>query len=282
MALNLMYITNRPDVALIAEEAGADRIFVDMEYIGKTERQGGMDTVQSRHTLQDVKAIASVLTRAELLVRVNPIHERTEEYESSEEEIDGAIASGAQMLMLPYFKTLEEVKTFLGYVNGRAKTMLLLETPEAVEIIDDILALDGIDCVHIGLNDLRLGYKMKFMFQPLADGTVDKLCEKLKAKGIPYGFGGIASLGRGKLPAEKIIKEHYRLGSTCAILSRSFCNVKDIDDLDVIHSIFIQGVKAIREYESVCRRSQATFEDNRMDVVQIVEQIVRELTGSKN
>ena len=35
MPLKLMYITNRPDVALIAEKNGVDRIFVDMEYIGK-------------------------------------------------------------------------------------------------------------------------------------------------------------------------------------------------------------------------------------------------------
>ena len=44
MALKLMYITNRPDVAKIAENSGVDRIFVDMEYIGKALRQGGMDT----------------------------------------------------------------------------------------------------------------------------------------------------------------------------------------------------------------------------------------------
>ena len=44
MALKLMYITNRPEVAQIAESAGVDRIFVDLEYIGKAQRQGGMDT----------------------------------------------------------------------------------------------------------------------------------------------------------------------------------------------------------------------------------------------
>lgn len=40
MPLKLMYITNCPDVARIAEQAGVDRIFVDMEYIGKAIRQG--------------------------------------------------------------------------------------------------------------------------------------------------------------------------------------------------------------------------------------------------
>ena len=36
------------------------------------------------------------------------------------------------------------------------------------------------------------------------------------------GFGGIARLGFGMLPAEHVIAEHYRLGSTAVILSRSF------------------------------------------------------------
>ena len=39
MPLNLMYITNRPEIARIAETAGVDRIFIDMEYIGNTVLQ---------------------------------------------------------------------------------------------------------------------------------------------------------------------------------------------------------------------------------------------------
>ena len=71
MPLNLMYITNRPDVAMIAERSGVDRIFVDMEYIGKRERQMCMNTVQSHHTVDDVKKIRSCLTKSQLLVRIN-------------------------------------------------------------------------------------------------------------------------------------------------------------------------------------------------------------------
>ena len=33
--IKLMYVTNNPQVASIAQEVGVDRIFVDMEYIGK-------------------------------------------------------------------------------------------------------------------------------------------------------------------------------------------------------------------------------------------------------
>ena len=59
--LKLMYITNNPDVAKIVDNAGVERIFIDMEYIGKSIRQGGMDTVQSHHTIEDISAIKKVV-----------------------------------------------------------------------------------------------------------------------------------------------------------------------------------------------------------------------------
>lgn len=275
--LKLMYITNRPDIAQIAESAGVDRIFVDLEYIGKSDRQGGMDTVQSHHTLDDVKKISDAITMSELLVRVNPIHNATEAYCSSEEEINKAIENGADFIMLPFFKTLKEIEQFLSYVNGRAKTMLLVETPEAVEILDDILELDGIDAIHIGLNDLSLGYGMKFMFELLSDGTVERLCTKIRAKYIDYGFGGIASLGKGMIPAEMIIREHYRLGSTCAILSRSFCNVERINHLGVISSTFVNGIREIRKFEAECEQHIGYFMNNKWELDCAVRKVSSEV-----
>ena len=276
MALKLMYITNNPEVAKIAEEAGVDRIFVDMEYIGKAKRQGGMDTVQSHHTVEDIKRIRETIHKAEIIVRVNPIHEASEEYCSSETEINDVIEAGADIIMLPYFKTLEEVTCFLKIINKRTRTMLLVETPEAVDIIDDILNLEGIDEIHIGLNDLSLGYGRKFMFELLADGTVEKLCVKFKMKGIPYGFGGIASIGHGELPAEDIIKEHYRLGSTCVILSRSFCNTEVIKEQNQIKCIFEDGIRGISEQERECENYASYFRNNKYLVADLVKKIIQE------
>lgn len=228
MAIKLMYITNRPEIAQIAESAGVDRIFVDLEFIGKSVRQKGLDTVQSHHSLEDVQKIRSAVTKAEVLARVNPIHEKSSEFISSEEEIKKVIDNGAKIVMLPYFKTVREVERFITAVNEKARTMLLIETPEAVNVIDEILTVKGIDEVFIGLNDLSLGYGKNFMFELLSDGTVDQLCRKFQDKNIPFGFGGIASIGKGMLPSENVLIEHYRLGSSCAILSRSFCNVNEI------------------------------------------------------
>ena len=109
MALKLMYITNKPAVAKIAEEVGVDWIFIDMEFIGKDSRQGGLDTVQNHHTIDDIRNIRKVITKSKLLVRVNPIHEALPDYPSSKEEIDAAINSGADIVMLPFYKTVKEV-----------------------------------------------------------------------------------------------------------------------------------------------------------------------------
>ncbi|MEE1013332.1 MAG: aldolase/citrate lyase family protein [Clostridia bacterium] len=275
MALKLMYITNDCEIARIVEDAGVDRIFLDLETIGKQERQGGMDTVQSKHTFADICTVKQVLHRAALLVRSNPIHT------GSEKELQKIIDCGAEIVMLPYFKTVEEVEKFLSYVNGRARTMLLFETPEAVEQVDEILQLDGIDEVFIGLNDLSLGYGKSFMFSLLADGTVERLCLKFRQKGIPYGFGGIAAIGTGTLPAEAILKEHYRLGSSSVILSRSFCNYEKVSDRREIKKIFDQGLKAMRSKEKEIEEYSRYFFENVSLVKEKIAQIADEMEARR-
>ena len=275
MALTLMYITNNVEVAQIAQRAGVDRIWIDMEYIDKEKRQGGLDTVKSHHTVEDIKKLRPYVTDAELLVRINPIHEATDAYCSTEDEIEQTIEAGADVIMLPMFKTASEVERFIKCVGRRTKTILLFETAESVENVDEILEIDGVDEVHIGLNDLHLSYKMDFMFELICDGTVKKLCDKFKAKGIKYGFGGIARVGYGMLPAEHIIAEHYHVGSTAAILSRGFCDANKVSDPKSIEDIFVDGIKNIRlKEEEVAVYSEAQYSENLEVITQKVAQIV--------
>ena len=144
-------------MARIAQAAGVDRIFVDMEYIGKAQRQGGMDTVQNHHTVEDVARLRPVLDQAELLVRVNPVHP------GSKEEIDRVIAAGADVIMLPMWQSVEEVQQFIRWVDGRAKTLLLLENQAAVDCLNRVVALPGVDEIHIGLNDLSISQGKNFV-----------------------------------------------------------------------------------------------------------------------
>ena len=274
--LNLMYITKHPEIARIAEEAGVDWIFVDMEFIGKDCRQGGLDTVQNHHTVEDVANIRAAVTKAKVLVRINPIHDTMDDYPSSEEEIEAVIQAGADIVMLPYFKTTEEVHRFIGYVGGRAKTCLLVETPEAADLLDQIVEIDGIDMIHIGRNDMHLALKMKFMFQLLTDGSVDKWTRIIAQKGIMYGFGGLASLNGGAVPGRMILKEHYRLRSQMVIVSRAFCNTDNMTDLDKVRSIFNNGIADIRKMENEMNKlSKEDFKNNHKAVCDAVGIIVK-------
>jgi len=276
MPLKLMYITNNPIIAKIAEMNGVDWIFVDLESIGKEQRQPNMDTVKSSHTISDILKVREVISKSKLLVRINSI------YEGSTEEIDQVISAGADIIMLPYFKSLDEVRFFVNYVGNRAQKCLLLETQEAVNILDDILKCNGIDYIHIGLNDLHLEMKRKFMFELLSDGTIENIANKIKNSTIHYGFGGIAQLGCGDLPAEYIIAEHYRLNSSMVILSRSFAPTNSKTHQKELEEIFSKGIKDIRSFEEkLIAKETGFFEINKMEIKKIVDKIVSKL-GEKS
>ena len=271
-----MYITNVPEVALIAEKAGVARIWIDLETLGKEERQKGMNTVKSHHVIEDVAAISNVIKIAEVLVRVNPWNK------NSIDEIEAVIDAGADRIMLPMWKSTEEVDSFLKTINNRVHTTLLLETKEAVDCLDTVLKNPLIDEIHFGLNDLHLSYGLIFMFELLSNGTVEILCKKCKDRGIPYGFGGIAKIGEGTLPAERIIMEHYRLGSTRAILSRSFCNTDEISDVEKIQTIFFENMRRLRAYEKMLgTKTDADYKKNTEAVKSCVNEIVRKAKEKK-
>ena len=271
--LKLMYITNDPAVAKIAADAGVGRIFIDMEVLGKAERQGGMDTVQSHHVPEDIARVREAIGRsAEIMARVNPLNP------NSQAEIDASVANGADVIMLPMWHTADDLKRFVQLVGGRARTMPLLETREAAENLPEALNVAGIDEMHIGLNDLHLSYHLKFMFQLLADGTVDRLGGQIKAAGIPFGFGGVGRPGSGTLPAEYILGEHVRLGSQFVILSRSFCDLRKITDRSSIEKTFTDGIADIRRVEQACQGwTNEQFAENKRRVAASVDKIVKGL-----
>ncbi len=274
MPLKLMYITNDDRVALIAEKYGVDRIWIDLETMGKEQRQKNFDSVKSHHSVDDIRRISPKLTTSEMLVRINPWNI------GSKSEIDAVIEAGAQRIMLPMWTGVKEVGDFLEAVNGRAKTTLLLETIGAEKCLDEVLKLPGVDEIHIGLNDLHIQYGLKFMFELLANGTVERICEKIKATGKPYGFGGIARLGYGDVPAELVISEHYRLGSTRGILSRAFCDTAKVSGIDEIDDIFAREMKSLRDYEErVKDYTEAEFTENHKRFLEGVDKVVKRISG---
>lgn len=269
MPIKTMYITNQPQVAKIAEKNTVDRIWVDLEIRDKVRRQHGLDTVISNHKVTDVNAVKEVLDTAKLMVRVNPISS------DSKAEIDEVIRRGADIIMLPMYRNAEDAKRFLDCVDGRVNTVLLLETIEAEKNLDETLAVDGVEEIHIGMNDLHLQYKMRFMFELLSNGTIENISKKIKSAGKKFGFGGVAQLNQGMLPARFILAEHYRMGSSAVILSRAFVHHTLLTDPKVAEEEFGVGMKAIREYEDwLSKQPPEFFEQNKIRVHNEVEKLL--------
>ena len=214
--LELIQITNDPAFARRCDELGGFRLFVDLERLGKAERQAGRNTFISAHDIEDVSRIKAVLRRSPLMVRVNPLHEGTRD------EVTAVLARGADMLMLPMFNGAADLGEFAGIVAGRVPIVPLLETGAALESLASWIGTPGLGEVYVGLNDLHLSLALRFMFEPLALGMVDRVAAAARQRGLRFGFGGIARIDEGLLPGRDVLAEHLRLGSRSVILSRTF------------------------------------------------------------
>jgi hypothetical protein len=219
--LELIQITNDPAFARRCDALGGFRLFVDLERLGKAERQAGRNTFISAHELEDVGRIKRVLARSPLMVRVNPLNPGTAG------EVEAVLAAGADMLMLPMFTRASELREFCALVGGRAPIVPLLETAAALDCLDEWIATPGLAEVYVGLNDLHLSLGHRFMFEPLALGMVERVAAAARSNGLRFGFGGIARLGEGLLPGRDVLAEHLRLRSGSVILSRTFHRSED-------------------------------------------------------
>lgn len=222
--MNFYVIENNPNQAAYFESIGIDYIFIDLEKKGKQERQANLDTVKSNHSISDIEHVKKALVKSKTLVRIDPINAATKE------QIEDVLNAGADSLMLPFFKKVEEVELFINAVKGRAETILLVEHFEPLINIKRILGVGGINKIHFGLNDLSLSLGYDFMFKVLGDELLDEATLVCKNHSVKYGIGGVGPAYSGRLPGVHIINEYKRLGASATIISRSLLNILNQGD----------------------------------------------------
>ncbi|SUU91513.1 HpcH/HpaI aldolase/citrate lyase family protein [Aminobacter aminovorans] len=168
-------------------------------------------------------------------MRVNPVNAGTTA------EIETVLGHGAQVLMLPYFRTAGEVETFVRLVDGRAAVMILVETASALVRIREILAVPGVCEVMVGLNDLRLELGVRNHFEVLVSPLMDAVAREVRAAKLPFSIGGVGRVDDVSLPVSPnlVLAQYARLGATGAWISRSFfeCVPADWDFGDAVASI---------------------------------------------
>tara|TARA_Y100000766_G_C18775274_1_gene540428 strand:+ start:42 stop:878 length:837 start_codon:yes stop_codon:yes gene_type:complete len=249
--IDLFYITNNIHEAKIVDKLQIDWIFIDLEKKGKKERQLGRNTVLSNHSISDVNNIKSKINNTKVLVRCNPIGE----WSKKEFEKINLRASLIDMVMLPYFKTIDEVETFFNLLDtSKIEAALLVETLDAITNLETIIEKFSIKYIHIGLNDLHIERGTVFMFQPYIDGLLKRLTSVLRKKNQKFGIGGIGKIGSNLVPSpECVLNEHLRLNSSGVILSRSFKGNFNENTQHQFEKQLSNSVSDFRNYEKIAK-----------------------------
>jgi hypothetical protein len=214
-----------PWIVTTATAAGIDGIIVDWETKGKQERQKGFNTQINAHNFEDLKRVRA-LTKAKVLCRINAFGPDTAG------EIELAIRYGADEILVPMVRTVEEVEAVLSLVGKRALVGAFIETNAATEIAVPLSSLP-LSRLYVGLNDLAIENHDHNIFTPVVNGVLETIRNCIT---IPFGFGGLTLPHRGHpIPCRLLIAEMMRLQTHFSFLRRSF--LADVQDKNFTYEL---------------------------------------------
>lgn len=238
--------------------AGAAGIVVDWERRGKERRQLGEGTQISTDTPEDLSRMRAA-TDGRLICRLNGFGPWTAD------EVEDAIARGADELLLPMVRTAESVDRTLDLVAGRCGLGILIETQDAVDIAAE-LARRPLSRIYVGLNDLRIDRRSDQLFRPLVDGTVDAVRAEVTQ---PFGVGGLTLPGGGfPVPGEVLAAELIRLRTDFTFLRRSF--IADMQGRDP----WVEVPRLLDSLAELRRADPAEAETNRQRLLAVTRPAV--------
>jgi 2-keto-3-deoxy-L-rhamnonate aldolase RhmA len=208
--------TANPILAATADAAGVDRIGIDLDEHGKEARQAGQQTRISRHRVEQLAELP--LRRARRFVRINPLHSATAS------EIERVLDHGAEVVMLPMVRSAAHASEFLRLLRGRAHPVLLVEHVEGLDAIEEILRVDGVVEIHVGLNDLALSMGLRNRWMTLCGDRLREAGRRVRAAGVRFGLGGIARFDDTRLPVnpDLLYAQLVRCAANATLLARSF------------------------------------------------------------
>ncbi len=188
-----------PNVAELLAHAGFDWLVIETEH-------NGLDSAEIEHMLMAVNA-----TRTIPLVRI-PSAQQT--------FIQRALDLGALGIVVPMVKTANEARQivaatryppqgtrsfgglrashytfdnedYFNRANNEILVMLILETKEGVENLEEIISVPGVDVIFLGTMDLCLSLGLNPLRQPYPE--IQKILERAlilgRQKGVSIGIG---------------------------------------------------------------------------------------------
>lgn len=252
LKFNYIAITNEIQEALILDYCGIQQIMVDCENIGKIERQKNKNTVINFHKIEDVEKLKKAGVKAKIICRINGFHSKISD------EIERAIFSGSDLLMIPMIQSISEFEFLLEKVNGRVAILPLIETPYSIFKISKLIELAKPRQLHFGLNDLSLSLGLKNIFEILVSQPFATAVSVARENVDLVGIGGIGDpLSRQLLSPRLLVNEYKILGGNSVILSRSFFSGR-YNSEQIIQSLSLLE-KYVLEERSLSRHKDLIF-----------------------
>ncbi|PVH79229.1 putative 4-hydroxy-2-oxovalerate aldolase [Cadophora sp. DSE1049] len=209
------------EIAMMCKMAGIDGMFIDME-----------------HSSLNFNTVAQ-LSLACNFVGVSPI---VRSPSKSHWHLSTILDAGAAAIVIPHIESLDEVRDIVKFakyaplgVRGCAgnqpmlnfqnvatleqndllnrETMLIpmIETPRAVDLVDEIMAVPGVDGILIESNDLCTDLDIPGQYDnPLYQNAVTKIVLAGRKAGKPVGIGGIG--GR-----QDLLEKWFAMGDTWSL-----------------------------------------------------------------
>ncbi|KAI9367645.1 Pyruvate/Phosphoenolpyruvate kinase-like domain-containing protein [Aspergillus egyptiacus] len=218
--LTLKFCTGN-EAAMMARMAGFEAVFIDME-----------------HSALNFQTVAQLILAC-LAVGISPVVRAPSK---SHWHISRILDAGAAAVVVPHVDSVEEVRELVkhakypplgsrGSANNQPilgfrslptnvqnavlnrETMLIpmIETPAAVELVEEYLAVDGVDGILIGSNDLCTDLGIPGQYDnPVYQQSVEKIVLAGRKTGKPIGIGGIG----GRLD---LLERWFALGATWSL-----------------------------------------------------------------
>ncbi|KAJ5894830.1 Pyruvate/Phosphoenolpyruvate kinase-like domain-containing protein [Penicillium taxi] len=199
----IRYVANN-EIAMMAKMAGFHGLFIDME-----------------HSSLDMPAVSQLILACNY-VGISPV---VRSPSKSHWHISRILDAGASAVVIPHIETVQEVRDLVKYakytplgirgctnqlainnfqhvptliqnevLNKESMLIPMIETTSAVELVEEILAIEGVDGVLVGSYDLcsDLGIPEQYD-EPVYLDSVVKVIEAANKVGKPVGIGGLNS-----------------------------------------------------------------------------------------
>lgn len=209
------------EIAMMAKMAGIDGMFIDMEHTSITTRE------------------LSQLVTACNYVGVSPIVRIPSK---AHWHISRILDAGAAAVVIPHCETVQQVREIVkdakyaplgrrGCTNNQpllnfqavptalqnqllnTETMVIpmIETPGAVELAEEFFAIEGVDGVLVGSNDLCTDLGIPGQYDnPLYLDSITKIINAGVKAGKPIGIGGIG-------PRLDLLERFFKMGATWSL-----------------------------------------------------------------